>query len=158
MDATSIQGVTVSATTPTTGQVIEYNGTEYAPATVGSTSISTIEYLLPSALTTLLSITPTANAIVRVSCYLRTTSATSTTPTVAVVFTDSSGAVITDYPIFVNIGTTLAAWEGGNSIAGATGFAGISAVYEVEAGTTLSVQGSATVANVMLSAVIEQIA
>ena len=36
VDATSIQGVAVSATAPTTGQVIEYNGTEYAPAAPSS--------------------------------------------------------------------------------------------------------------------------
>lgn len=32
-DATSIQGIAVSSTTPTTGQVLEYNGSQYAPAT-----------------------------------------------------------------------------------------------------------------------------
>ena len=40
VDATSIQGVAVSATAPTTGQVIEYNGTEYAPAAAGGYPLS----------------------------------------------------------------------------------------------------------------------
>lgn len=34
VDATSIQGVAVSATAPATGQTLEYNGTEYAPAVI----------------------------------------------------------------------------------------------------------------------------
>ena len=40
VDATSIQGVAVSATAPTTGQVIEYNGTEYAPAAASGYPLS----------------------------------------------------------------------------------------------------------------------
>ena len=44
VDATSIQGVAVSATAPTTGQVIEYNGTEYAPA--AATTLKTQSLLL----------------------------------------------------------------------------------------------------------------
>ncbi len=35
-DATELQGVAVSATAPTSGQLLEYNGTEWAPATVSS--------------------------------------------------------------------------------------------------------------------------
>jgi hypothetical protein len=37
-NATSIQGTPVSSTAPTTGQVLEYNGTNYVPATVQGAS------------------------------------------------------------------------------------------------------------------------
>lgn len=37
--ASSIQGVSVSATTPTTGQVLEYNGTEWVPTTPSQVTI-----------------------------------------------------------------------------------------------------------------------
>ena len=37
-NATQIQGVTVSATSPTNGQVLQFNGTAYAPATVSGGS------------------------------------------------------------------------------------------------------------------------
>jgi hypothetical protein len=43
-NASEIQGIAVSATTPTTGQVLEYNGTEYVPTTPSITSSITAHF------------------------------------------------------------------------------------------------------------------
>ena len=51
VDATSIQGVAVSATAPATGQTLEYNGTEYAPATPGGGALTSDSSFITSAVT-----------------------------------------------------------------------------------------------------------
>jgi len=117
VNATQIQGVPVSATTPTLDQVLEYNGTDWVPTSLPANNWNPtwgVNGAIPTSLTPVLD-GPAGASLVVFGGYVRVTGSP-TYLTLELAWTDDEGASGTCYASVINLAAGTQTWCNGASV------------------------------------------